>query len=202
MTPQPTKQHILEATINAIEKHGVQNLTTRTIAQEAGVNNAALHYYYGTKENLIAEALSLTLDHMMEDTHAILAGAGSIAERILALFTFICEGVLRFPNLIRAHLNGPLMQGERDSPFLDAFGAWQQRISAELEPFISSPEGEAALPIAIHAAFSSVLIAGLLPNTPGVSPGDLNDPQARQAYIACLVENVLPRHARSGQQKG
>ena len=101
MSEQPTKQHILESTIDAIEKHGLQNLTTRVIAQEAGVNNAALHYYFGTKERLLDEALSTTLNHMLEDTEEILTSDMHIRDRLIAVFTYLVEGVLRFPNLIR-----------------------------------------------------------------------------------------------------
>ena len=66
MSPQSTKEKILHATIDAIVKNGIQNVTTRVIAQEAGVNNAALHYYFGTKEQLL-EAFLPGLDSINPD---------------------------------------------------------------------------------------------------------------------------------------
>ncbi|MFN2121724.1 MAG: ABC transporter ATP-binding protein, partial [Anaerolineales bacterium] len=76
---------------------------------------------YGLSDHVlqerIAEALALTLDHMMEDTDEILSRSEDIRSRLRALFEYLIDGILRFPNLIRAHLSGPLMEGERESPF-------------------------------------------------------------------------------------
>jgi AcrR family transcriptional regulator len=191
MSGQATKQQILEATITAIEKHGMQNLTTRAIAHEAGVNNAALHYYYGTKENLIAEALALTLDHMMEDTDEILSRNEDIRSRLRALFEYLIDGILRFPNLIRAHLSGPLMEGERDSPIYRMLDSWLERTGSELERVLP-PEQEDTIRISLHTAISAVLVAGLMPGTAqGPSHLDLQNESFRSRYVEYLVDIIL-----------
>ena len=41
---------ILEAAAIALTRGGYERITTRRIAEEAGVNIATLHYYFGTKE--------------------------------------------------------------------------------------------------------------------------------------------------------
>ncbi|MCC6147723.1 MAG: TetR family transcriptional regulator [Anaerolineaceae bacterium] len=199
MAQRATKQHIMEATITAIEKYGVQNVTTRTIAQEAGVNNAALHYYYGTKDRLVTEALALTLDHMMQDTDAILSGEGDIRERLAALFGYIVEGILRYPNLIRAHLAGPLMQGENNSPFLGLLDAWLNRTSRELETIpTSTPAG--GMRFAVYAAFSAILMAGLLPESAQeVISINLRDAAARTKAIESIVASLLIQAGKAGK---
>jgi TetR/AcrR family transcriptional regulator, regulator of cefoperazone and chloramphenicol sensitivity len=185
-----TKKHILEATIGAIEKYGLQNLTTRMIAEEAGVNNAALHYYYGTKEQLVSEALKMTLDHMMEDTEAILAGDGGIAGRLTELFEYMGSGVVHFPNIIRAHLSGPLMEGTTDSPFIRMMGTWMDRTVAELEASLGD-EHRARLRVVLHGALSSMLVTGLMPD-PGYnfSPVDLRDDLARRKFIEYIIQTI------------
>ncbi|MEJ2266709.1 MAG: TetR/AcrR family transcriptional regulator [Anaerolineales bacterium] len=191
MSRQATKQQILEATISAIEKHGIQNLTTRAIAHEAGVNNAALHYYYGTKENLIAEALALTLDHMMEDTDEILSRSEDIRSRLRALFEYLIDGILRFPNLIRAHLSGPLMEGERESPFYSMLDSWLERTGSELERVLP-PEREDIIRMSLHTAISAVLVAGLMPGTAqGPSHMELQNERFRSRYVEYLVDIIL-----------
>lgn len=189
MNQRHTRQHILEAAIKAIEKHGLQNLTTRLIAEEAGVNNAALHYYYGTKEHLVEEALALTLAHMLEDTSAILEASGSIRDRLTALFTYLAEGVLGFPNIIRAHLYGSLLNGRPGGDFPGMVDAWMERTSAELGEGLP-PSRKEDVRIALYAAFTALLMTGLLPPRTGIG-FDLRDGEARAHFIDLVVDGIL-----------
>lgn len=188
MIQQPTKQHILEKTIEAIEKHGIQNLTTRVIAEQAGVNNAALHYYYGTKEILIEQALALTLQHMLEDTGEILSRAGSLEGRLHSLFEYIVEGVLRFPNIIRAHIQGPLMDGKADTPFMNMLDTWLDQIYAGVEGSIS-PDKKRRLRMAAFGTISACLMAGLIPCTELYT--DLCSEGGREEFITYLVGSIM-----------
>jgi len=67
MTGLPPEKRILEATIACIEQDGIDNLTTRKIAEQAGVNIAAINYYFRSKERLVEEAKQMTLEHMRGD---------------------------------------------------------------------------------------------------------------------------------------
>lgn len=187
MPPRSTKEHILLATIDAIEKVGLPNLTTRAIAQEAGVNNAALHYYYGTKERLVESALEQTLTHMLGDSEALLAEERPIAERLLALLDYLAQGVVGWPNLIRAHLLGPMLEGQMGSPFAELMERWLERTARTV-----APEGENdAVRVALHAAFSALLLTGLMPTQHEFTPVDLRDPAQRREYLSCLVAMIL-----------
>ena len=191
MNNQNTKNHILLATIEAIEKYGVQNLTTRVIAGEAGVNNAALHYYYGTKEELIDLALELTLNHMLEDTVEILACEESIQERLDSLFNYIIDGVLKYPNLIRAHLNEPLMNSNANSPLLKIFDIWVSEICKALENDLSTT-AIMDLKYTIFSVISSIIMAGLLPfYNKNFPPVDFNNEQTRSQYVKHLIQQIL-----------
>ncbi|MBN1304663.1 MAG: TetR family transcriptional regulator [Anaerolineales bacterium] len=189
MNSKATRQYILEATITAIEKHGLQNLTTRAIAEEAGVNNAALHYYYGTKEQLLETALTQTLEHMLADTAEMLAGEGSIRERLYALFEYLVLGILRYPNLIRAHIQGPLMEGDQDSPFSRMIDNWLSRAYKEL---VADDASGQDVRFALYAAISACLLAGLMPEAARKKDRiDLRDEKMRKRFIDYLVESIL-----------
>lgn len=56
-----TKNKILDATLDIISNHGFQNVTIRKIALAANVNIAAINYHFGSKDNVINEAL----EHLM-----------------------------------------------------------------------------------------------------------------------------------------
>ena len=191
MNNQNTKKHILLSTIDAIEKFGVQNLTTRVIANEAGVNNAALHYYYGTKEELVELALEQTLNHMLDDTVEILASEKSIQDRLASLFNYIIEGVIKYPNLIRAQLNEPLMNGNANGPLLNVFNTWVSTIYKALEKDLT-PSGEKQLKYTIFSVITSIIMAGLLPaynnNFP---PIDLRNNESRNRYVNYLIQQIL-----------
>ncbi|HLK58948.1 MAG TPA: TetR/AcrR family transcriptional regulator [Chthonomonadaceae bacterium] len=63
------RQSLMQATFDIIAAEGFEGLRTRAVADRAGVNIATLHYYYPTKEALIA-AFALYLGGIFANTHA------------------------------------------------------------------------------------------------------------------------------------
>src|SRR5574341_1009582 len=53
--PLSPRDQILGAVLTAIEKHGIDSLTTRKIAEEAGTNIASINYYFRSKDLLVEE---------------------------------------------------------------------------------------------------------------------------------------------------
>jgi len=191
MAQQATKEKILLATIDAIEKNGIHNITTRVIADEAGVNNAALHYYYGTKEQLVEAALLQTTEHWIEDTSEILSSDKPVRERIREMLVYLIDGVLRYPNLIRAHIQGPFMEGNPNSSFLRMLSNWLEQTANDLGAEIT-PEQEQVVHVAMQTAISSILIVGLVPASPDLKVGiHLKDDNTREVYTTYLVDSIL-----------
>jgi len=56
-----TKQKILHSTLNIIEKEGFDRITVRKIAAKAEINAALINYHFGSKENLISQAIDVIL---------------------------------------------------------------------------------------------------------------------------------------------
>jgi len=55
------RARILGATIELIGEAGWGRVTTRKVAERAGVNNALVHYYFGTKQALLVQAATEVL---------------------------------------------------------------------------------------------------------------------------------------------
>lgn len=55
--PKETSERILEAAVQTFAAEGFQGARMHRIAESAGVNQALLHYYFQSKENLYEEAL-------------------------------------------------------------------------------------------------------------------------------------------------
>lgn len=193
MSPKATKEQILFATIEAIEKHGLPNLTTRIIAEEAGVNNAALHYYYGTKENLIDIALDQTAYHMLGDTKTILESDQPIQTRMREMLKYIIEGVSRFPNMIRAHMIGPLIYSERQKELANMLNSWVEMSMAALIPYIPE-KSHTKVRFAINMLFSTILMSGILAGSSEdygwVSIEDPNEREIFLEYAMDLITNL------------
>ncbi len=191
MSSQATKEHILLSTIDAIEKHGLMDLTTRLIAEEAGVNNAALHYYFGTKEQLLDEALNQTTYHMLGDTKTILESDKPIETRIREMFEYIIEGILRFPNIIRAHMIGPLLYTERQTELSYLLNSWVDLATEAIIPHIS-PEKLKQLKFNLNMVFSVILISGLLAGPPeNYGWIDLQDAEERRILLDNTIQQIL-----------
>lgn len=112
----PPRQLILEAVITCIEKYGIDKLTTRKIASEAGTNVASINYYFRSKEELINEALSMTINHMMEDVISAIDDTRQSLEDVLEnVFFYLLEGGLRYPGISTAHLYKAITEKNYDS---------------------------------------------------------------------------------------
>ncbi len=112
----PTPRLILEAVVTCIEKYGIDKVTTRKIAVEAGTNIASINYYFRSKDELMAEALSMTIKHMMEDVFITIDDTKQPFESALAnVFFYLLDGSRQFPGISRAHLYRAVVQRDRES---------------------------------------------------------------------------------------
>ncbi len=115
-TKTTTRQAILEAVVTCIEKHGLESVTTRKIAIEAGTNIASINYHFRSKDQLIAEAFSMTIKHMVEDVFAAIDDVSEGFEETLEKVLFyLLDGSLRFPGISRAHLNEAIREEGRET---------------------------------------------------------------------------------------
>ena len=62
ITPRETRQRVIDAASELFAAHGFHGTTARDIAERAGVNLAAAHYHFGSKESLYLEVLRAQFD--------------------------------------------------------------------------------------------------------------------------------------------
>ncbi|MUV90214.1 TetR family transcriptional regulator [Halapricum sp. CBA1109] len=87
-----TRTQLLEATKQALCKHGFVDLTMQSIADESEKSKAALHYHFDTKEDLLAETLAYLLEEFLEEVDT--GAEGDPETRLRALV----EAMLFGPN--------------------------------------------------------------------------------------------------------
>ncbi|HHT47939.1 MAG TPA: TetR/AcrR family transcriptional regulator [Firmicutes bacterium] len=187
-----TKNKIIIAAISCIERDGIQGLTTRNVAKEAGVNNASINYYFGTKENLIDQMFSHIKDHLFSDLEELFANKDlNVYSQLKVFFTFILRGISNYPNLIKAlfysYTDTTTFNKETTRVFDSYFNKLIERVEKE-----ESIESAKNFRISLMQMFSAVI--GLsLPGTIFKEYFNVNfdDLEAQQAYIDHLLKHYI-----------
>jgi AcrR family transcriptional regulator len=76
---------IVEAMRSSVAARGFEASTFDQVARAAGVSRGLLHYYFGTKERLLLEAVALECELRHERLDRAMVGADSIDEVLAAL---------------------------------------------------------------------------------------------------------------------
>ncbi len=117
MKKNATRQLILEAVIACIEKFGVDKVTTRKIAQEAGTNIASINYYFSSKDDLVQEALGMALQHMYDDVIEIIENRQKTFQETLREFlTYLLLGAQKYPGMVMAHIYPTVVEKQTGTP--------------------------------------------------------------------------------------
>jgi AcrR family transcriptional regulator len=186
------REKIIVAAIECIEAHGLESLTIRSIAAKAGVNSAAINYYFGTKEKLVEEALNRALEDFKKTPEEILQTDDlDLKDRLQGFFGAFFDGLVRWPRIVKAHLQSPLLDGDYGSPFCDTFNSFLTDLLHRLEemPLV---EHEQNPRLRIIQSISAVLIPGLMPGLFQYFAGlDFADPEARRSYVEDLINRLL-----------
>ena len=74
MTTLEIKEELIRSVLELISKKSVDQISIREIAKEAGVNSAAISYYFGGKDNLILEAMKVYWEELCTLYKSIFVG--------------------------------------------------------------------------------------------------------------------------------
>jgi AcrR family transcriptional regulator len=158
-----TRQIILEAAVTCIEKYGIDKVTTRKIAQEAGTNIASINYYFRSKEDLISETLSMTIKHMMEDVFAAIDDLERPFEAVLEDIVFyFLDGSRQFPGVTRAHMYRAAVQRDSGSISTQAMtGVYERLCQRAVREYVSADARK--IRFLISHTMSSIMFSLLAP---------------------------------------
>jgi AcrR family transcriptional regulator len=93
-------QRIIEAMRRSVAKRGTAGSTFDHVAREAGVSRGLLHYYFGTKEQLLLEAVRRDCTLRMEMLEQRLAGAQTADDFIGRMAETLQETVREGPDFV------------------------------------------------------------------------------------------------------
>ncbi|HVP20253.1 MAG TPA: TetR/AcrR family transcriptional regulator [Anaerolineaceae bacterium] len=188
--PASIEEKIILTTIDCIERYGFSGATNRRISQAAGVNIAAINYYFRSKKALIQRVMEITLHNAFDLSNVPSMPEATVQQRCAAIFAEILEGGIRYPNLTRAHFHDLLVEDQPDTLLQHYVRQFVDEQAQELlTRGLTLPPDE--IKLALIQIFSAVAMAVLAPSLIEQAGIDLHDPAARQSYVKRLVEKLL-----------
>lgn len=190
-SPDSGEEKIIDATIECLEKYGVQGTTIRKIADFAGMNSAAINYYFRSKEILIQRAMERTLANAF-DWKDIAALPGSTPqEHCAAIFINLVEGGINYPGLTRAHFYDLLSSGNYNTLVVKRMNEFMLNLYKNLQERglqIEQHRLEMACMQITASVFMMILSPKLFQSSFGL---DMTNPAQRENFITSLVDQLL-----------
>jgi AcrR family transcriptional regulator len=75
------EEALLDAAERLLVDIGYAGITTRRLAEEAGVNHGLVHYYFGSNENLLVRALERFTDRLIARQRELYEGEGPLIDK-------------------------------------------------------------------------------------------------------------------------
>jgi AcrR family transcriptional regulator len=93
-------QRIVEAMRRSVAQHGTAGSTFERVSREAGVSRGLLHYYFGTKEQLLVEAVRRDCQLRLQRLEQQLAGAQTAEDFIGLMAQHLQDMVRKDPDFV------------------------------------------------------------------------------------------------------
>ena len=185
------KQKIVFATIECIEKEGINAVTIRSIGREADVNSAAINYYFGSKEKLIEEAFDHIQKDFMMDFTEIINNDKDLRTTVEELLVYMLQGIVKYPNISKAIFYEPFINNKYDSIFITKLNALCQELCNKINRQHRSSEEEKNK-IAIIQLIASSLFLAIFPSIfNGFLSIDLRNEQVLKDYVKKLADTFI-----------
>jgi AcrR family transcriptional regulator len=166
LTPQRSnRSSLVEGTLRCLERLPAERITARAIAEESGANLASIAYHFGSKDNLVTEAVIEGLDRWLAEVAEGLGDIGALgsAERFRRSAEAIETSRRRHTGLAR-NLVAALAKAQHDARIRDMLAAGFRNARPNVAALLglgSDPEGQDAAGLVL-AQFYGLLFQVLL----------------------------------------
>jgi AcrR family transcriptional regulator len=157
-----TRQKLIVATVATLRDRGIAGISARTIAAEAGVNQALVFYHFDSVDNLIDAACREATDEVVATYREQFAAAGSLRE-LLSLGRTLHEQERTAGNVavLAQVLAGAQQDGRLAAAAEHALGLWTAEVQVVISRVlqgspISTVTDPAGLAHAVAAAFIGI----------------------------------------------
>ncbi len=188
MTPE---DKIIQATIECIERYGLQGATNRRIAAQAGMNGAAINYYFRSKDALMKRVMKTTLDNAFDWEDFENLPSSTPQERCTAIFEDLIKGGCNFPGMTRAHFYAVLNEGRNDTEAARRLNDFVSQLAVDMRQRGVTLQDE-ELHLALTEITAAVMLMIMVPDLFQQSTGlNLCEPEARHRFVSRMVYRLL-----------
>src|SRR5215218_10051337 len=164
---------IVEAMRSSVAQRGVAGSTFDHVAREAGVSRGLLHYYFGTKEQLLVEVVRRDSDIRLAALDAAIAGAHTAGDLLAVLVSSLEDLVERDPAFVALHFE--LFTSARRTPEIAAeLAALHRRIREHVAEQLEAKQAEGVIAM---KADPEAIVTILLSLADGLALRMLADPE-------------------------
>jgi AcrR family transcriptional regulator len=194
----PPRERIVYGTMICLERDGMDALTVRAIAREAGVNVAAVNYYFGSKERLLEEVRTRQLAAGFSDPVGHLDAMLAIpdlteAEALQQFLAGFIRDMAQYPRTTEAYLHDALTRQDYGGPTFVALNGFLEDFLVRTRDLLAEGD-DLAQRLSVTQLWSAILFLGMLPRATDPFMGrPLIDDAVIDRYAARLVVQFFPR---------
>lgn len=177
-----TRNRILDATLTLIGSGGFEGITIASVAQSAGVTRQTVYTHFGTREEVVSQAMVARLTKVATEIQQGLAAADTPCGYVVGLIV-ACRRAVRTDPVLAA-----LLRSEGNNPLFDAGAADRAKAFARgfLQPlgeqFPSAADRlDDFAEIAVHLGLSAVCF----------DDAALRDDEALRAFLTRWLEPAM-----------
>ena len=127
---------ILQAACRVVVRDGAHRLRMTSVAEEAGVSKALLHYYFSTRQELLRSAFAYSEERLNESVEDEVAGLASGSERVerAVLISIDTETPFGEQRALWNEVWSSLRLDDDLKPLVDrSYRAWVERLTELIE---------------------------------------------------------------------
>lgn len=147
-------QRIVDAMRHSVARRGVAGSTFDHVSREAGVSRGLLHYYFGTKEQLLVEAVRRECEVRLERMERELPTAATVDDYIALMAQNLREGVFEEPDFVTLVFE-LFTLSRRNAEMAAEFADLIRRTREQVAAMLTTAEREGVL--RLHAPADSVV---------------------------------------------
>ena len=181
------KEKIITAAIEYIEEHGIGALTVRGVAKKAGVNIAAINYYFGSKKGLIREALGYAIGLADTGWLNILEKGGRDPRLLLKEFMNLClSDMVKSPGITKAYFYESFVKQDHSGEYFKHLSAFLLKLRERVEALVGKDKEQ--LQLLIMQMTSAVIFPAMFPEFyKGFAKYDFKNKASQDKYIEHLT---------------
>jgi AcrR family transcriptional regulator len=188
----PAEEKIIQATIDCIERYGLEQTTIRKIGEIANMNSASISYYFRSKDHLIERVLSASLNYAFRWSDFVFTEPMTLEDQMTEIFGFLSVRASQYPNLTKAHFHDVLWFGKTDTPTVRRINEFLDDLLREVKrkkPLADDTKCRLAL---IHIMSSTMLYFGTFAMMfDDFDHVDFASDEIRLAYVRQIVRQAL-----------